>query len=220
MTHRPPLLQLTDVGRRYGERWVVRGVTLGLAPAECVALVGGNGAGKSTLLRLAAGREEPTEGQVSLADGPVGEDTPATRARVATVMDPGAHYPDLTVREHLMLVALAHGLGTDAGAAVDRALADHRLTGHDGVLPSALSSGQTQAMLLASAFVRPHDLLILDEPEQRLDGRARKELGRRLAAHKERGTAILLATHHEALADAVADRVLTLEDGTPVGADR
>ncbi|MFJ2745188.1 ATP-binding cassette domain-containing protein [Streptomyces sp. NPDC087440] len=218
MTRTTPLLQLTDVGRRYGERWVVRAVTLDLAPAECVALVGGNGAGKSTLLRLAAGREEPTEGQVSFAGGPVGEDDPALRARVATVMDPGAHYPDLTVREHLMLVALAHGPEAAAGAAVDRALAEHRLAEHAHALPSALSSGQTQAMLLASAFVRPHDLLILDEPEQRLDARARKELGRRLAAHKERGTAILLATHHEALADAVADRVLALEDGTPVGA--
>jgi ABC-2 type transport system ATP-binding protein len=216
VTRSTPLLQLTDVGRRYGERWVLRSVTMDLAPAECVALVGGNGAGKSTLLRLAAGRERPTSGRVVFDGGPVDEDTPVTRARIATVMDSGTHYPDLTVREHLMLVALAHGLGSAAGDRVDRVLADHRLTDHARTLPSALSSGQTQALLLASAFVRPHDLLVLDEPEQRLDARAREELAQRLAAHKNDGAAILIATHHDALAEAVADRVLTLEDGTAV----
>ncbi|MFJ2173305.1 ATP-binding cassette domain-containing protein [Streptomyces sp. NPDC087851] len=216
MTRGTPLLQLADVGRRYGERWVVRAVTLDLAAAQCVALVGGNGAGKSTLLRLAAGRERPTSGSVVFDGGPVDEDTPTIRARIATVMDAGTHYPDLTVREHLMLVALAHGLGTDAGDAVDQVVADHHLTDHAHTLPSALSSGQTQALALASAFVRPHDLLILDEPEQRLDARAREELARRLAAHKKGGAAILIATHHDALARAVADRVVTLEDGAAV----
>ncbi|WP_063729889.1 ABC transporter ATP-binding protein [Streptomyces sp. RTd22] len=211
------LLRLTDVGRTYGDRQVVRAVTLDLAPGECVALTGDNGSGKSTLLRLASGRERPTTGKVLFDGAPVDEDDPATRARVATVMDPGAYYPDLTVREHLMLVALAHGLGDAAGEAVEAVLGEHRLTDHGDVLPSALSSGQTQSLLLAAAFVRPHDLLVLDEPEQRLDGRARRELAHRLAAHRDRGTAILLATHHEALT-AVADRVLTLDGGIPTAA--
>lgn len=212
------LLRLTDVSRSYGDRQVLREVTLAVAPGECVVLMGDNGSGKSTLLRLASGRERPTSGEVLFGGRPIDEDDPVTRARVATAMDPGAHYPDLTVREHLMLVALAHRLGEEADEAVDAVLEEHRLSGHADVLPSALSSGQTQSLLLAAAFVRPHDLLVLDEPEQRLDGHARQELARRLAVHRDRGTAILVATHHEVLA-AVADRVLRLDGGSPVAAE-
>ncbi|AZM89777.1 MULTISPECIES: ABC transporter ATP-binding protein [Streptomyces] len=218
------LLRLTDVSRSYGDRSVLRAVTMELASARCTVLVGDNGSGKSTLLRLACGREQPTSGEVRFDGEPLHEDSPRTRARVATVMEAGSAYPDLTVREHLMLVAVGHGLGRRAGETVDRVLADHRLAGHAGSRPSALSSGQTQSLLLASAFVRPHDLLVLDEPEQRLDARARVELAQRLTAHKRRGAAILLATHDDGLAAAVADHVLTLEDGratvAPVGGNR
>lgn len=223
-TRNRTLLQLTDVSRSYGDRSVLRAVTMRLAPAECTVLVGDNGSGKSTLLRMACGREQPTSGEVLFDGEPLHEDSPRIRARVATVMEAGSNYPDLTVREHLMLVAVGHGLGRRADAAVDLVLADHRLTDHARSRPSALSSGQTQSLLLASAFVRPHDLLVLDEPEQRLDSRARGELAERLSAHKRRGAAILLATHDDVLAAAVADHVLTLEEGradvAPVGGDR
>ncbi|MEV6806809.1 ABC transporter ATP-binding protein [Streptomyces sp. NPDC051132] len=211
----PPLLELIDVSRVYGDRTVLSGVSLTLRPGECVSLVGENGSGKSTLLRLAAGRERPTEGSVLFLGGTVDEDSPAIRARVATVMDAGAFYPDLTVRQHLELVALSHGMGDAAGPAVDEVLREHRLEAQAGHLPSALSSGQTQAMLLAAAFVRPHDVLILDEPEQRLDSLARRELVRLIATHRERGRAVLMATHHQALNE-VTDHVVELGRGAAV----
>ncbi|MFF0739478.1 ATP-binding cassette domain-containing protein [Streptomyces sp. NPDC004111] len=215
-----PLLDLRDVSRSYGDRVVLDTVSLSVAPGECVALVGENGSGKSTLLRMAAGRETPTSGTVLFDGDPFDEDSATARVRIATVMDAGAFYPDLTVREHLMLIALGHGLADGADPAVDEVLAHHRLSGHADVLPSALSSGQTQALLLAAAFVRPHDLLVLDEPEQRLDAQARRELARRVAAHRDAGVAVLLATHHPALS-AVADRVVELdaETGTETGPD-
>ncbi|MFI1583481.1 ATP-binding cassette domain-containing protein [Embleya sp. NPDC020630] len=216
--HDAALLVLDEVGHRYGDRPVLDGISASIRPGECLALMGDNGSGKSTLLRLAVGRERPASGEVRFAGVPVDEDDPATRARIATVMDVGAHYPDLTVREHLMLVAVAHGLGRDADDVVDDMLVEHRLGDHADVFPGGLSSGQTQAMSLAAAFVRPHDLLVLDEPEQRLDARARAELIERLLAHKADGVAILLATHRDDLARAVADRILVLdryEAGTP-----
>ncbi|KNB53771.1 ABC transporter ATP-binding protein [Streptomyces caatingaensis] len=182
--------------------------TLTLSPGECLALTGPNGAGKSSLLRIATGRERPATGEALFDGSPVHEDDPAARARIATVMDAPAFYPDLTVREHLMFVALAHALGDEAPGTVERILEEHHLTAQADALPSTLSSGQGQQLLLASAFTRPHDLLVLDEPEQRLDAAARDELAGRLDAHKKHGTAILMATHDHALAAAVADRVL------------
>jgi ABC-type multidrug transport system ATPase subunit len=202
------LLVMRGVTRCYDGVPVLRGVDLTLAPGGCVALVGSNGAGKSTLLRIAAGRESPTSGDVLFKGTLLDGDRAEVRRAIATVMDAGVFYPDLTVREHLMLVALAHGLGKVADGAVSQVLEDHHLTGQADLLPSALSSGQRQQLLLAAAFVRPHELIILDEPEQRLDADARHELADRLARHKESGRAVLMATHRDELVAAVADQVV------------
>ncbi|MFF2777171.1 ATP-binding cassette domain-containing protein [Streptomyces sp. NPDC058052] len=212
------LLELADVRHGYGGRAVLNGVSLTVGEGECVVLLGENGSGKSTLLRLAAGQELPESGRVTLRGRPVSEDDWTVRATVATVLDSGVGYPDLSVREHLMLVALAHGRGDGAPDAVDQVLAEHHLTGRADALPHQLSSGQTQLMALAQAFVRPAELLLLDEPEQRLDADARARLAGRLRSAKERGTAVLLVTHNRELADAVADAAYTVSgDGLLIG---
>jgi ABC-2 type transport system ATP-binding protein len=210
------LLRLTGVARDYGSRRVLHPVDLDVAPGSCVALLGPNGSGKSTLLRIAAGRDVPTLGRVEFDGRLLTEDDLHARARIAVVADGSGYYPDLSVREHLLLVAVSHG-ADDPQRWVDWALADRRLTDKADQLPSALSSGQTQALLLAAALVRPRDLLVLDEPEQRLDPGARRDLAVRISAEKSDGVAVLLATHHVELAAAVADRVLLLDDGRVVG---
>ncbi len=211
------LLRLTGVARDYGSRRVLHPVDLEVLAGACVALLGPNGSGKSTLLRLAAGRDVPSAGRVLFDGRRLTEDDVRARARIAVVADSSGYYPDLSVREHLLLVAVAHG-ADDPEHWVDWALADRRLTEKADHLPSALSSGQTQALLLAAALVRPRDLLVLDEPEQRLDPDARRDLAERIAAEKADGVAVLLATHHVELAQAVADHVLLLDDGRVVAA--
>jgi ABC-2 type transport system ATP-binding protein len=215
-----PLLHLSGVSRVYGERTALHPVDLALRAGRCVALLGANGSGKSTLLRIACGRDAPTAGTVSLAGTPLVEEDVRARTEIAVVSDIVGYYPDLTLREHLTLVAVAHGAGSDpetgAAALVEAALTDCRLDDHADLLPGALSSGQTQALLLAAALVRPRRLLVLDEPEQRLDPAARDWLAGVLAAEKRAGTALLVATHHTDLAAAVADRVVVLRDGEVV----
>ncbi|GAA4985391.1 ABC transporter ATP-binding protein [Kitasatospora paranensis] len=211
-TARKALLQLTGVSRSYGDREVLHPVDLNLAAGECVALLGHNGSGKSTLLRVAAGRDLPTKGTVRFDGLPMNENDPRIRARVAVVGDTVACYPDLTVREHLLLVAVAHGVA-DAADWVAQVLENRMLTERADALPSALSSGQMQALLLACALVRPRDLLLLDEPEQRLDPEARRRLAELLTAELADGVAVLLVTHHTDLALEIADRVVVLEEG-------
>ena len=99
----------------------------------------------------------------------ISEDDPVVRTEIAVAGDLVSAYPDLTVREHLQLVSVAHGEGRLAADLVDRALAECRLEGHGGALPGSLSSGQLQALQLATVLVRPLRLMVLDEPEQRLD---------------------------------------------------
>jgi ABC-2 type transport system ATP-binding protein len=213
------LLRLRKVSRTYGERRALHPLDLDVAAGRCTALYGHNGSGKSTLLRIAAGRDAPTSGQALFAGRVVSEDDPEVRARVAVVGDTVACYPDLTVREHLELVTVAHAVD-DAAAWIDQVLADRRLSDHANSLPGALSSGQMQSLLLASALVRPRDLLVLDEPEQRLDPDARRRLAELLVAEKESGVAVLIATHQTDLAEAVADNLVALEDGRVVATGR
>ncbi|WP_424887606.1 ATP-binding cassette domain-containing protein [Streptomyces sp. XH2] len=207
-----PLLRLRGVSRTYGDRKALLPLDLDLQPGTCTALFGHNGSGKSTLLRIACGRDEPTSGTARFAGRKISEDDPEVRARVAVVGDTVATYPDLTVREHLELVTVAHAV-EDADAWIDEVLADRRLSGHAQALPGSLSSGQLQSLLLAAALVRPRDLLVLDEPEQRLDPDARVRLAELLNGEKRDGVAVLLATHQAELAETVADRMIALEDG-------
>ena len=213
----PPLLSLAGVSRSYGDRQALRPVDLTLAAGRCVAVMGANGSGKSTLLRIAAGRDAPTAGQVVYAGRVLSPDDLAVRPEIAVVGDMVSAYPDLTVREHLQLVAVAHGAGRGGDELVDGALRECRLADHGDALPGSLSSGQLQALHLATMLVRPRRLMVLDEPEQRLDPARRRWLGELLRAQKQAGAAVLMATHHVELAAAAADQVLVLSDGAVIG---
>jgi ABC-2 type transport system ATP-binding protein len=206
-------LSLVGVSRRFGTRTAVDDLSIEVTPGSAVALMGPNGSGKTTLLRLMSGRDLPSEGQVLLEGREFSEDDELVRRQVALVAEDSAFYPDLTVREHLWLVACAHGAAGGATTMVDRALADMRLADHAEGFPRELSSGQQQALLLATALVRPRRLLLLDEPERRLDPEARQRLGVLLQAEQAAGVTVVLATHHAELARSVADRLVLLRDG-------
>jgi ABC-type multidrug transport system ATPase subunit len=212
-------LQLVGVSRRFGTRTAVDAVNLDVAAGSAVALMGPNGSGKTTLLRLMSGRDVPSDGEVLLAGEAFTEDDESVRRQVALVAEDSAFYPDLTVREHLWLVACAHGAGDQTTVVVDRAMTDLRLADHADGFPRELSSGQQQALLLATVLVRPRRLLLLDEPERRLDPEARQHLSVLLQAERAAGVTVVLATHHEELARSVADRLVLLRAGQVV-ADR
>jgi ABC-2 type transport system ATP-binding protein len=203
------LLVVRGLTRRYGETDVVKDLDLDVQPGEAVALVGRNGAGKSTVLRCVVGLDEPTAGTVMIGDRPFDERDPRTRADVATVLDDLDFFPDLSVVEHLDLFAKAHGV-PEAESAVDEVLQELGLVDCSGQLPGTLSSGQRRRLALASAFVRPRRLLVLDEPEQRLDTAGIAWLVKRLLAEKEQGLGVLMACHATEVVDAVADRVVDL----------
>ena len=149
------------------------------------------------------------EGTVTVGGVKVSETNPVIRRDVATVIDDLDFFPDLSVVEHLDLLARAHGL-TDPDALVDEVLEEVQLVPQAGQLPSTLSSGQRRRLALATAFVRPRRLLVLDEPEQRLDVEGVEWLGRRLKAELEGGLAIVLASHEPALLQAIGAKQLRL----------
>nr|WP_225224591.1 ABC transporter ATP-binding protein [Cellulomonas sp. JH27-2] len=206
-----PTVRAQDLLVGYGGAPVCAPVSFTLAPGRAVALVGANGSGKSTVLRAVIGLLEPTSGSLRVLGEPVDEREVAFRAQVASVLDDDAYFPALTVHEHLYLTARGHGvLGADA--LVRELLEEFGLAEHARSLPVALSSGQRRRLLLAAGFVRPRSLLVLDEPEQRLDRAMRDRLAARLVEEKKAGGAVLMATHDPDLVLAVADRAVHVAD--------
>jgi ABC-type multidrug transport system ATPase subunit len=206
----PPRLRVRGLTRRFGEVDVVKGLDLDLAAGAAVALVGRNGAGKSTVLRCVSAADVPTAGTVELDGVPVDERSARTRQDMAVVMDDMDFFPDLSVVEHLDLFARAHAV-PDPESVVDAVLHEVRLVPQSAQLPGTLSSGQRRRLALASAFVRPRRLLVLDEPEARLDAAGLEWLVGRLRTEKADGLGILMASHDAGLVEAVADSVLDLD---------
>jgi ABC-2 type transport system ATP-binding protein len=194
--------------RRFGPAVVLAGVGFSLDPGRAAAVVGPNGAGKTTLLRCVVGADRPDAGEVRLDGRPLREDDPRVRATVASVLDDVEFFPDLSVAEHLDLLARAHGAEPDTAPV----LAELGLAALADRTPVGLSSGERRRLALASCFVRPRRLLVLDEPEQRLDAAGRHWLVERLKQETAAGRAVLFASHDSAVVDAVADQ--TVELGT------
>ena len=120
-----PSLAVHGLSRRYGRFEALRDLELEVAPGECVAIVGHNGSGKTTAVRTIAGLLEPSAGRVEVAGAEVHTEPSGIEARavMAVVPDNPSLYPDLTVHEHLELVALAHGVaGDDLDARIDALL--------------------------------------------------------------------------------------------------
>jgi ABC-2 type transport system ATP-binding protein len=204
-----PLLTVRGITRRFGDRTILSGVDLDVAAGEAVGVVGPNGSGKSTLLRCIVGTDEADDGEAMLAGRVLDEKLPEIRRDLAIVMDDIDFFPDLSVVEHLDLVARAHAQ-PDAEEVVNVVIDEVGLMEVSGQLPSTLSSGQRRRLALASAFVRPRRLLVLDEPEARLDVDGVEWLGRKLLAEKAEGRAVLLVSHDPALVERVCDRVVRL----------
>jgi ABC-2 type transport system ATP-binding protein len=212
----PLPLEAHDLGRAYGELQALERFSLAVGAGECCALIGANGSGKSTAVRTLAGLLEPSAGWVRVDGWSPHQEPEAERARasLALVPDQPLLYGDLTVREHLELVAVTHGVsGADAAARIDELLERLALAHRADFRPPALSRGMRQKTQLACALVRQASVLILDEPVVGLDPPSQALLAELLAERKAAGCAVLLTTHQLGFAAELADRALLLSEG-------
>lgn len=190
---------------------VCEAVSFELNAGTSLAIVGPNGAGKSTVARTLCGQQRPLSGQSFFQGELVDERTEFFRRNVATIFDEDAFFPGLTVAEHLLMTA--HGFQVpDPEQAVAAELDFFELSHHGANMPDELSSGQRRRVLLASAFIRPASLMVLDEPEQRLDVRMRRELAIRLNVTREAGGTLLLITHDPVLLTEVAQYSMVVDE--------
>jgi ABC-2 type transport system ATP-binding protein len=196
--------------KRFGPHLVVDGVDVTLQPGEVLALTGRNGTGKTTLLRMLAGLLDPDEGSVTWQGREMDDTDPWLRAQLATLLDDTGTFPDLSVGEHVELLARAFAVPQPAQVAI-AVLEEVGIAEQRDQLPATLSSGQRHRLGLASVLVRPAALVVLDEPEQRLDEAGRSWLAQRLRGLADDGAAIVMASHDQSIVDDIADLVLELQ---------
>jgi ABC-2 type transport system ATP-binding protein len=207
-----PAVEVNELFVGYGATPVLEDVGLVVPAGAGVCVTGENGIGKSTLLRCVSSLQRPDSGRIRVFGAEPG-DSPAFWRAVATTVEPPTWYPGLTTREHAELVCRAHGTDPD-DAGIDEALERFGLAGHADAIPPSLSSGQKQRLTLALVLLRPSSLLILDEPEQRLDPEGRAMVAGMLTEYLASGGSLLLASHDDKFAVASGTEITSMEQLT------
>ncbi|MDO8336736.1 MAG: ATP-binding cassette domain-containing protein, partial [Microcella sp.] len=203
--------------RPRGGAVVQTGLDLDVRAGDVIALTGVNGAGKTTLALTLAGLLEPAAGEVAATDAlrgmdpPVDEPSPAawsSRALVARLgvvfQNPEHQFVAATVREELGVGPRALGRSEEETASIVEPLLDRlRLRALAGSSPFTLSGGEQRRLSVATALATAPPVLVLDEPSFGQDSRTWAELAALLAAHRDAGGAIVMATHDRELVAAL-----------------
>jgi cobalt transport protein ATP-binding subunit len=197
----------------------LKGISLSIAPGECVGLVGPNGAGKSTLLQHLNGllpEPLPKSPAVFIAGAPLTLDTLfEVRRRVGLLFqDPDDQLFCPTVYEDVAFGPRQLGVsGAKLDAAVAAALKSVRLEGFERRSPHHLSGGEKRRVCLAGVLVCEPDIVVLDEPTSGLDPRSKREL---VALLKAQHTTRIVATHDLELVVSLCTRVVVIDGGAVV----
>jgi ABC-2 type transport system ATP-binding protein len=218
-SNRPPdPLVVRGLAKRFGAVAALAGVDFSVAPGSIVGLVGPNGSGKTTALHVVAGLLSHDAGAVVVAGTRVG--SLEARRAVAFVPDEPTGLDELTVAEHVALVAALHraGPGAERRAAALRDAFSLGARWH--VRLGTLSRGLRRQASIVAALALDTPLVLVDEATATLDPEAVIVLREAIAARALRGAGVLLATQDLGFADAVCDEVVFLAAGRCVGAGR
>ncbi len=197
------------VGKTIDETTLLLPTDVSADPGECIVLRGPNGSGKTTLLRIIGGLLVPSTGTATIGGREADERDRAVRAAVAALLGAPTTYRDLTLVDHLVLIDSTWG--GEPATSDDRSLAllDRLGIAHlDDRFPHELSSGQEQLFRLALTFSRPASVVLLDEPEQRLDTGKRQVVADLISERTESGCTVVMACHDPELTTRLATRVV------------
>ena len=220
------LIRATDIELSYATHLVLRGADLTVSKGECVALIGNNGSGKSSLLKVLTGEVEPDSGTVErmAVPGMLSQDSALPGAHVEDALRDALGWHDILLQDYES--AIARGEMEIAGQLQDRlddvgwdlshqvqAIANRLGTPPLSTPIPTLSGGQRRRVALGRALLQTPDLLLLDEPTNHLDAEAIEWLQGFLQGYRG---GVLLVTHDRYLLEAVADRIVEIDDGQTI----
>lgn len=195
------MIKIKNLVKNYGDKAVLKDVTLEVNTKEIVALLGPSGAGKTTIINILTGMLEHDSGEAHVD---------ATPNQIGLMLDAGGIYSHLTCLENLNLYARIYGLPTSRSQEV---LESVGLGESAKQAASELSRGMNQRLSLARAILYKPKLLILDEPTSALDPGTGKSICNLLEKLREDGATIFLTTHNMDEALKLCDRVALLHEG-------
>ncbi|MCU0701305.1 MAG: ABC transporter ATP-binding protein [Myxococcaceae bacterium] len=208
------LLQVKNLSRHFGALKAVDDVTFDLEAGTILGFIGPNGAGKSTTMRILATLDVPTGGEVLLDGRSVVERPDQARPLIGYMPDRYGTYDDMTVFEFLDFFARAYGQqGRARVERVDSVMDFTGLLPLKDKLTSELSKGMKQRVALGRTLLHDPKLLILDEPADGLDPRARIELRELLRALAAQGKAVLISSHILTELSEICDSCAIIEQG-------
>ena len=212
-------IDVREIGFRFGERQILRGISFEARAGEVLGILGPNGAGKSTLLRLLAGLLEGDAGTISLGGQALAQQTPAERAKITAFVMPVQSVPFAFSAREIVLMGrhprLSHRW---LDASVDLAVVEGAMERMDVAdlgdrLFSRLSQGEQQRVLLARALAQQTPIVLMDEPTSHLDPAHALAVARLCRDLAREGRTVVSVFHDLNLAAKASDRLLFLKDG-------
>ena len=207
-------IEINNLSSGYRRIPVIKHINAQLDPGEVVSLIGLNGAGKSTLLKTILGLIQPLEGEVLLNGISLLDDQMSYAGSIGYIPETPILYEELSLREHLEMVALGYQLPLDL--IMERAqpmLEKFRLADKLDWFPTHFSKGMKQKVMIICAFVTDATIFIIDEPFLGLDPVGIQDLMNLMRQRAKTGATILFTTHVLSMADQLADRYLLMRSG-------
>ena len=212
------ILRVNDIHKSFDGTGVLRGVSLEIREGEVVVIVGPSGCGKSTLLRCINGLETIDKGEIWLRDEKISgrvKDLHVVRQKIGMVFQSYDLFPHMKVMDNLLL-GPTKALGKPRQEVEQEALQMLERVGlkeKAHVYPRTLSGGQKQRVALVRAMLMHPEILLLDEITAALDPEMVSEVLNVVIDLARGGMTMAIVTHEMRFAEAVADRVLFLEEG-------
>lgn len=207
-------IEINNLSSGYRRIPVIKHINAQLESGEVVSLIGLNGAGKSTLLKTILGLIKPLEGEVLLNGISLLDNQTSYASSIGYIPETPILYEELTLREHLEMVALGYQLPLDL--IMERAqpmLEKFRLADKLDWFPTHFSKGMKQKVMIICAFVTDATIFIIDEPFLGLDPVGIQDLMALMRQRAKDGATILFTTHVLSMADQLADRYLLMRSG-------
>ncbi|HEU5465934.1 MAG TPA: ABC transporter ATP-binding protein [Gemmatimonadales bacterium] len=209
------MLQVRGLTRLYDQLVAVEDLSFSVAPGEVLGLVGPNGAGKTTTLRSLCGVIQPTRGTVEIGGVDLGRDPVRAKGQIAFMPDEPHLFDYLTVEEHLRFTARLYK-ATGAEARIPALLTELELSEKASALPTELSRGMRQKLVIACGLIHDPKALVFDEPLTGLDPAGIRRMKQTIVDRARQGAAVLLSSHLLHLVEEICTRVLILQRGRMV----
>jgi ABC-2 type transport system ATP-binding protein len=209
------VIRVDGLVKAYRDLTAVENLSFAVEPGQVLGLVGPNGAGKTTTLRCLAGILPPTAGRIEIAGFDLAARPVEAKRRLAFMPDEPRLFDYLTVADHLAFAARLYGV-PDAAARSAALLSEMELVGKERALPSELSRGMKQKLVIAFGLLHEPEVLIFDEPLTGIDPGGIRRMKQTIVSRAKGGAAVIVSSHLLHLVEEICDRVLILAKGKAV----